>query len=336
MELMNTTMILPSDEEMATDRALDLHKNIVYNYRMAAHHLVDAARYLKEMRDTKAYHKLGMESFDQYTEEMAGIRARQAYTYISTFERLGQSMMEENATLGITKLSLLAEITPAEREGFAADHDLAGMTVKEIEELVAENTRRGEQISLFEDKEREAVDQLARKDDTIEELLREIEELKAQPAEPVNVTATVEPDPAVMKQREKDLKEKLQKQFDKKLEKERAALQKEVDDAKKTVEQAEADKAAAEQRIRQEMSEAYEEQIAEMRKAVAAAEAKAGAGQNELVQKFAFRFEAVQREFTAMMDLIGDAEDSDTANRLTGAALKLVRQMEKRFGGDEG
>lgn len=96
------------------------------------------------------------------------------------------------------------------------------------------------------------------------------------------------------------------------------------------------EKAAAEQRIRQEMSAAYEEQIAEMRQAVAAAEAKAGAGQNELVQKFAFHFEAVQREFTAMMDLIGSAEDSDTANRLTGAALKLVRQMEKRFGGEGG
>lgn len=335
MELMNTTTILPSDEERATDKALELHKNIVYNYRMAAHHLVDAARYLKEMRDTKVYLRLGMENFDEYTEKMAGIRARQAYTYISTLERLGQPMMEENAALGITKLSLLAEITPVEREDFAADHDLAGMTVKEIEELVAENNRRGEQISLFEDKEREAADKLARKDDTIEELLQEIEELKSA-AEPQTVTATVEPDPALLKKREKEIKEKLQKSFDKKIEDERKRLQKEVDEAQKTVQQAEEEKAAVEQRIRQEMSTAYEEQIAEMRKAVAAAEAKAGAGQNELVQKFAFHFEAVQREFTAMMDLIGSAEDSDTANRLTGAALKLVRQMEKRFGGEGG
>ena len=41
---------------------------------------------------------------------------------------------------------------------------------------------------------------------------------------------------------------------------------------------------------------------------------------------------AVQREFAAMVDLIGQAEDAETANRLTGAALKLVRQMEKGFG----
>lgn len=330
MELMNNVNSPLSVEEQAKE----LHKNIVYNYRMAAHHLVDAARYLKEMRDTKAYISLGMETFDEYTEKMAGIRARQAYTYISTLERLGQPMMEEHATLGITKLSLLAEITPAEREEFAAENDLGGMTVKEIEELVAENTRRGEQISLFEEKEGEMAAKLEEKDETIEDLRRELEELKEAATQPVEVTATVEPDPVLLKQREQEIKAELQKSFDKKMEKERVRLQKEVEAAQKTAAQAEAEKAQAEQRIRQEMSDAYEEQMAAMRREVAAAEAKASAGSNELVQKFAFHFEAVQREFAAMVDLIGQAEDSETANRLTGAALKLVRQMAKGFGGE--
>lgn len=327
MELMNNVNSPLSVEEQARE----LHKNIVYNYRMAAQHLVDAARYLKEMRDTKAYISLGMETFDEYTEKMAGIRARQAYTYISTLERLGQPMMEEHATLGITKLSLLAEITPVEREDFAADNDLAGMTVKEIEELVAENTRRGEQISLFAEKEGEMAAKMEQKDETIEDLRRELEELKTA-AQQVEVTATVEPDPALLKKREREIKDEMQKSFDKKMEKERARLQKEVDDAQKTAAQAEAEKAQAEQRIRQEVAAAYEEQLTAMRREVAAAETKAAAGNNELVQKFAFHFEAVQREFATMVELIGKAEDSDTANRLTGAALKLVRQMEKGFG----
>ncbi len=329
MELMNNVNSPLSVEEQAKE----LHKNIVYNYRMAAHHLVDAARYLKEMRDTKAYLSLGMDTFDEYTEKMAGIKARQAYTYISTLERLGQPMMEENAALGITKLSLLAEITPVEREAFATDNDLAGMTVKEIEELVAENTRRGEQISLFAEEKDEMAAKMEEKDETIEDLRQEIEALKTA-AQPAEVTATVEPDPALLKQREREIKEKLQKSYDKKIEEERKRLQKDVDAAKKTAEQAEADRVAAEQRIRQEMSAAYEEQIAAMRREVAAAEAKANAGSNELVQKFAFHFEAVQREFAAMMELTGKAADADTANRLTGAALKLVRQMEKQFGGE--
>lgn len=328
MELMNNVNSPLSVEEQARE----LHKNIVYNYRMAAQHLVDAASYLKEMRDTKAYISLGMETFDEYTEKMAGIRARQAYTYISTLERLGQPMMEEHATLGITKLSLLAEITPVEREDFAADNDLAGMTVKEIEELVAENTRRGEQISLFAEKEGEMAAKMEQKDETIEDLRRELEELKTAAAQQVEVTATVEPDPALLKKREREIKDEMQKSFDKKMEKERARLQKEVDDAQKTAAQAEAEKAQAEQRIRQEVAAAYEEQITAMRREVAAAETKAAAGNNELVQKFAFHFEAVQREFATMVELIGKAEDSDTANRLTGAALKLVRQMEKGFG----
>lgn len=332
MELMNNINSPLSVEEQAKE----LHKNIVYNYRMAAHHLVDAARYLKEMRDTKAYLSLGMESFEDYTEKMAGIKARQAYTYISTLERLGQPTMEEHAAIGITKLSLLAEITPMERDEFAAENDLAGMTVKEIEALVAENTRRGEQITLFEEERTEAKAKLEEREDTIADLLQEIEQLKRQAvAEPVAVTATVEPDPAVLRQKEREIREKAKKDFEKKMEAERAKLQKEVAAAKKTVEQAEADKAVAEERIRREMTDAYEEQIKALRADKAAAEAKATASHDEVVQKFAFHFEAVQREFESMMALVGQAADSDTANRLTGAALKLVRQMERRFGGGE-
>ena len=55
------------------EEALELHQTILYNYRMAAHHLVDTAHGLKRMRDTKAYTVLGMDTFEQYTEQMAGI-----------------------------------------------------------------------------------------------------------------------------------------------------------------------------------------------------------------------------------------------------------------------
>ncbi len=247
------------------EQAKELHKNIVYNYRMASHHLVDAARYLKEMRDTKAYLSLGMETFDKYTEEMAGIKARQAYTYISTLERLGQTMMEENAGLGITKLSLLAEITPVEREEFVEENDLAGMTVKEIEALVAENNRRGEQINLFEEKEAEMAEKMDRQHDTIKELLREIEEMKSQPSEPVNVTATVEPDPAIIKRIEKELKAKLEATFNKKLEKETAAVRADLSTAKEAAAQAEKEKAEIEERVRREMAAQHNDEMRRVR-----------------------------------------------------------------------
>ena len=271
MELMNTATNTLSAEEQARE----LHNNIVYNYRAAAHHLVEAAKCLKEMRDTKAYLSLGMESFEDYTEQMAGIKARQAYTYISTLERLGQPMMEEHSSIGITKLSLLAEITPVEREAFATENDLDGLTVKEVEALVAENTRRGEQITLFEAERAEVKAKLEEREDTIADLLEEIELLKRQAsAEPVEVTATVEPDPAVLRQKEREIREKVKKDFEKKMEAEKAKLQKEVDAAKKTVEQAEADKIAAEERVRREMTDAYEEQIKALRADKAAAEAR--------------------------------------------------------------
>lgn len=253
MELMNKA----SDTLSAEEKARELHNDIIYNYRAAAHHLVEAAKCLKEMRDTKAYLSLGMESFEDYTEKMAGIKARQAYTYIATLERLGQPMMEEHSSIGITKLSLLAEITPVDREAFAAENDLAGMTVKEIEALIAENTRRGEQISLFEEKVAAVVAER-------EELQREIEELKTQPTEPVSVVATVEPDPAVLKKREREIKENLQKDFDKKLEKAKASVQEELAAAKKVAEQALKEKADIEERVRREMAAQHSDEMRRM------------------------------------------------------------------------
>lgn len=170
------------------EQALELHKTILYNYRMAASHLVDAARGLKEMRDTKAYTALGMTTFEEYTEKMAGIKARQAYTYISTLERLGAPLMEEQAGLGITKLSLLAEITPVERADFAAGHDLGGMTVKELEALVAENTRRGEQLDLFTREQEQTALEMDAQQETIRRLKAELEEERSKPPRVEQVT----------------------------------------------------------------------------------------------------------------------------------------------------
>ena len=179
---METTLITTQEE------ALELHQTILYNYRMAAHHLVDAAYGLKKMRDTRAYTALGMTSFEEYTEQMAGIKARQAYTYISTLERLGPDMMAEQAGLGITKLNLLSEITPVERGEFIETHDLAGMTVKEVEALVAENNHRGEQLDMFAREQEQTAMELEAQQDTIRKLKEELETERNRPPKVEQVT----------------------------------------------------------------------------------------------------------------------------------------------------
>ena len=84
-ELATTANTMVSEES-----AVELHKQILYNYRMAAYHLVDACRGLKQMRDSKAYISLGMESFEQYTEPFR----RKSYNNVS-FDTKGERLSYE-------------------------------------------------------------------------------------------------------------------------------------------------------------------------------------------------------------------------------------------------
>lgn len=59
--------------------------------------------------------------------------------------------MQSNAQLGITKLQLLTEVCAVDRDDFIADNDLAGMSVKEIKELVEKSKQQCEQLALLGD-----------------------------------------------------------------------------------------------------------------------------------------------------------------------------------------
>lgn len=144
---MNTAVIVNPDVE----KAHELHVKIMTNGKLAAEHLVEHMRCLKEMRDSELYRALGHEDFETYTVEMVGLRARQAYYYISVLEELGPRLVEENAGLGITKLKLLAQVMPLDRPGFMETHDLDGMSTEELRAEVEKARGLGEQVSLLED-----------------------------------------------------------------------------------------------------------------------------------------------------------------------------------------
>lgn len=132
--------------------AMQIHQNIVINGGIAANALCEMCRNLKIMRDEKLYETLGYEDFDTYSVKMANIKARQAYTYISTFESLGESVLQSTANLGITKLSLIAQLPPSDRADAVENVDeIAGMTVAQVKELVAKSKHQGEQLSLVID-----------------------------------------------------------------------------------------------------------------------------------------------------------------------------------------
>ena len=59
--------------------------------------------------------------------------------------------MQSNASLGITKLDLIAQINPVERTQLLAENTFDGMSVSEVKALVQKAKDQGEQISLLQE-----------------------------------------------------------------------------------------------------------------------------------------------------------------------------------------
>lgn len=107
-----------------TNRAYLLHQEIIFNRDQAAAHLYKMCCQLKEMRDSGLYAKLGFSDFDGYVEKAANIKKRQAYNYIRIIEQLGDDFVQSNAQLGVTKLALLTDVSPMDREEFVGHNNI--------------------------------------------------------------------------------------------------------------------------------------------------------------------------------------------------------------------
>ena len=166
--------------------AIHTHQRIMANGEICAKTLVEICKDLKRMRDEKLYEQLGYDTFDNYCDGMVGIKSRMAYVYISTYERLGATVLQSNANLGITKLELIAGMNPVERAEGLSDGTFEDMSVSEIKKLVKKNKEMGEQINLLEEKieelqstdnEQECCDESAVTDTEKEDLKKKNEEL---------------------------------------------------------------------------------------------------------------------------------------------------------------
>lgn len=137
----------------AVQEATAMHFEIVEAAKTAANSLLELGRKLKRMRDSGRYKDLGFDTFGAYTEAAVGIRQRQAYNYIQVVETLPAQLIEENAAAGVTKLALLAQLGPQEREEIAGEGQLANITVAELTALVKEKNGLAEQLSLLQAQE---------------------------------------------------------------------------------------------------------------------------------------------------------------------------------------
>ena len=152
------TDIITAYQEIPEERrhiaAEELHEQVCADAQRAASAMLDFCRSLKTMRDTRLYTELGCTSFDDYVERKIGLKRRQVYNYIQTYERLGSTVLQSNAQLGITKLQLLCEISAPDIPAFLEENNLAGMTVAEIKRMIADREGQAEQISLLQEQVR--------------------------------------------------------------------------------------------------------------------------------------------------------------------------------------
>ncbi|MBR3421524.1 MAG: hypothetical protein IKG98_05620 [Ruminococcus sp.] len=169
----NTEIILSPEQEavVITERIKDYG-------RAAVNAICNIGRDLRRMKIEGLYTHLKYETFEDYAEKEFNLKRRQAYLYISVYEKLGEDFVQSNAQLGITKLALLAQMNAEDRAELmdAEDIDLNGMTAKEVEELVSKYKEQGEQLSMLQEENAALKEELDIEPPEVEEMRREKQE----------------------------------------------------------------------------------------------------------------------------------------------------------------
>ena len=321
----------------AAKRAVQITERIRANGRTAVNAVCAIGEDLRTMKIDNLYTELGYETFEDYAEKEFDLKRRQAYQYISVYEKLGKEFVQSNAQLGITKLALLATVNPEDRAEIMESEDVAGITTRELEELLSKQKEQGEQLSLLQEEKNELEAKLeelesAPKDVTVatkeiikevpdtktEKKLREAEsELEKMKKELSTVQAEADLYKKSAETARKDSKKEAEQAAAKKLEKlqqELLAAQSQAESVKKTLEkmkeQAEQDK------------KKLEEKLSELQ------EAAAKPAENPDKSNFKAMLANTYKEITGLVEFIKNSEPEERSTFKTKAALILNAGME--------
>lgn len=167
-----------------TDRTTDLtfeesefinvHRRIIASASLVGQYLFEMCSQIKRMRDGKLYLAAGFEKFEDYTEQALKVKRRQAYTYIKLAETYTENYIIENAEAGITKLSLLANVTEEERQEIIEALNIREATVIEVEgavkAAVRERDEAQKQAEIYAEKNEELQSKLSASESDYAEL----------------------------------------------------------------------------------------------------------------------------------------------------------------------
>lgn len=301
----------------ASARAIQITERIRANGRTAVNAVCAIGKDLRTMKIDNLYTELGYTDFETYAEKEFDLRRRQAYQYISVFERLGEEFVQSNAQLGITKLSLLAMANPEDRAEVMETEDVKGMTTRQLEELLDKYKQQGEQLSMLQEEKEELSKEKTDNSRMIHALEQKIKELEDRNTELENSPKEV----AVQEVQVPDKK-----------------TEKELKDTKKELKEREKELREAEERIKklEDMSSIeasavkaeYEGKILELQKKLQTAEKPA---ENSDKSNFKAMLASAYKELTGLIEYISTSEPEDRKTYMQ-AAYKILNASKDALG----
>lgn len=307
-------------------RAIQITERIKANARTAVNAVCAIGKDIRTMKIDGLYTELGYSSFEEYSEKEFELKRRQAYQYIEVYDKLGEAFVQSNAQLGITKLALLATANPEDRAEVMENEEVAGMTAKELKELLSKYKEQGEQLSLLQDENTKLearVEELeiAPKDVEVaeKEIIKEVPDQKT-----VKELAAAK---AELEKAEKELRTVTTEaeMYKKSAEAARIEAKKVKDNAEREAEKAakaeiEKFQKVTDERIRkaEKEKEALEAQIAELREAVA--KPPENADKND----FKKMLSSVYKEMSGLVSFIKNTEEADKKELYMKKALEIV------------
>ena len=269
------------------------------------------------MKIDNLYTELGYTDFETYAEKEFDLRRRQAYQYISVFERLGEEFVQSNAQLGITKLSLLAMANPEDRAEVMETEDVSSMTTRQLEDLLDKYKQQGEQLSMLQEEKDELSKEKTDNGRMIHALEQKIKELEERNTELENAPKEV----AVQEVQVPDKK-----------------TEKELKDTKKELKEREKELREAEERIKklEDMSSMeasavkaeYEGKILELQKKLQTAEKPAESSDKS---NFKAMLASAYKELTGLIEYISTSEPEDRKTYMQ-AAYKILNASKDALG----
>jgi chromosome segregation ATPase len=288
----------------AAARAIQITERIRANGRTAVNAVCAIGEDLRTMKIDGLYTELGYENFEDYAEKEFDLKRRQAYQYISVYEKLGKEFVQSNAQLGITKLALLTTVNPEDRAEIMESEDVAKITTRELEELLDKYKQQGEQLSLLQEESKAETEKLQAK--LAAEAARSAElEAKLSDIESAPVEVAVKEVQVPDKKTEKKLKDTEKKLKEK---------EKDLDDFQKV----------ADERIRkaEKEKEALEAKVAELQKAVEKPP------ENADKSNFKVLLSTVYRDMLGLVEFINDTEDIADRKQYFKKALEILHVCE--------